>query len=181
MYAKVKEGMMDVIIQKSVFKRFLIRIVLRVLGNAVEAIDHIDMVAHKELSNYKEGCIIAMKAFPDGRPMCLCRKDGYFSYSGNNCSSNPDYLITFKSIDNAFSVLLGLKGIEQAFIEHRFSLEGDLMTSLPLVRALGIVEAYLFPTFMLRNLFLKIPTISKSKLNGLAKTIHTMIKNRRLA
>ena len=61
-------------------------------------------------------------------------------------------LVTFKNVDGAFPVLLGMKGVLQSFTEHRASLSGDVGLGISLVRCLHIVEGYLFPDLMNRRI-----------------------------
>ncbi|MBN2651924.1 MAG: hypothetical protein JXR63_06030 [Spirochaetales bacterium] len=172
--------MMKIKIYRSFGKRLISKVVLKVLGNAVEATSKVDKNIYHELEGYKEGCVVGLKAYPAGKTMFLIKEDGVFRYKGTKGDYIADYLIVFKSLDDSVPVFLGFKSIEAAYLEHRFVLEGDLMTSLGILRALGCVEAYLFPKFMLKKLFIKVPKIYNLKIVGLVKTVNTLFKNWRV-
>jgi len=86
---------------------------------------------------------------PDGPRVSWRFADGCLTCLGGvETSRRADLLVTFKSVDVALPVLLGLKGMLQAFAEHRSTLAGDIGFGMSLVRCLHIVEGYLFPDLM---------------------------------
>ena len=66
---------------------------------------------------------------------------------------HPDIVITFKSIDTALMVFTGQMSVKQAYLEHRFSLKGDVFESMRFVRCVDLTETYLFPRFMTKRIF----------------------------
>ena len=65
---------------------------------------------------------------------------------------NPDIEIKFKSLDVAFLMFTGRLGVSKAYAEHRFTLKGEIGKAMSLVRCIDIVEAYLFPSIITRNI-----------------------------
>jgi hypothetical protein len=92
----------------------------------------------------------------EGNVPCLVmrKKNNVLSYCGKQ-EVNADLSIYFKNIEGALLVLTGRKGIDKAFAEHRFVVKGDIMESMSLVRCLNIVENYLFPKFITKNILRK--------------------------
>ena len=68
-----------------------------------------------------------------------------------------DLEITYKSIDVAFLMFTGRLGVSKAYAEHRFTLKGEIGKAMSLVRCIDIVEAYLFPKFITKNILKEIP------------------------
>lgn len=65
---------------------------------------------------------------------------------------NPDIEIKFKSLDVAFLMFTGRLGVSKAYAEHRFTLKGEIGKAMILVRCIDIVEAYLFPNIITKNI-----------------------------
>ena len=76
-----------------------------------------------------------------------------------------DLEITFKSIDAAFLMFTGRLGVSKAYAEHRFTLKGEIGKAMSLVRCIDVVEAYLFPKLITKNILKEIP----KKSMGLAR------------
>lgn len=75
-----------------------------------------------------------------------------------------DVDIQFKCLDEAFLLATGQLGVAQAYAEHRFTLTGDIAATMPFVRCVNIVEAYLFPKIMTRRILLSVPKKEHSTL-----------------
>jgi hypothetical protein len=65
---------------------------------------------------------------------------------------NPDIEIKFKSLEAAFLIFTGRLGVSKAYAEHRFTLKGEIGKAMSLVRCIDIVEAYLFPNIITKNI-----------------------------
>lgn len=65
---------------------------------------------------------------------------------------NPNIEIKFKSPDAAFLMFTGRLGVSKAYAEHRFTLKGEIREAMSLVRCIDIVEAYLFPNIITKNI-----------------------------
>lgn len=46
----------------------------------------------------------------------------------------------------------GRLGVSKAYAEHRFTLKGEIGKAMSLVRCIDIVEAYLFPSIITKNI-----------------------------
>ena len=49
-------------------------------------------------------------------------------------------------------VFTGMMSVKSAYLEHRFSLRGDVFESMRFVRCVDLVETYLFPRFMAKRI-----------------------------
>jgi hypothetical protein len=61
----------------------------------------------------------------------------------------PCFVITFKSLSDAWPILLGRTSIQDAYLENRMVVSGDLMIILPLVRGLMRSVRTLFPRVLI--------------------------------
>ena len=51
----------------------------------------------------------------------------------------------------------GRLGVAKAYAEHRFTLKGEINQTMSLVRVIDLVEAYLFPKFITKNILKEVP------------------------
>ena len=161
-----------------ILKKLIIRIILFMFGKAIEAVQKIDKNAAGELSTFPEGAVIAIKPYAKGNGMVIIRYNGVFRYAGSKIPAETDLLISFKNINSAFKVLSGMNGIGDAYAQHRFTLEGDIFTTLPLVRAMLITETYLFPRFMVRKIAKEIPELCSNKFKAYLFTIAALFRRK---
>ncbi len=68
-----------------------------------------------------------------------------------------DTVITFKSLDLAFKVITGQKGLCQAYAEHDFMLNGSIFDTMAFTRVVEIVEAHLFPKKVCEKILREVP------------------------
>jgi hypothetical protein len=156
---------------KKKFKTFLIRIIFWFLGRGFQSVASFDRTASEEIKGLDDLMYILLKVDPNGPSMVMQKKAGKINYLGTRVPDNVELAIYFKNIEAAFLVLTGQLGIAQAYAEHRFTLKGDIFITMPLVRALNITEAYLFPGFMARKLMKRMPDRTNNKFNIYMATI----------
>lgn len=70
---------------------------------------------------------------------------------------NGDTVITFKSLDLAFKVITGQKGLCQAYAEHDFMLEGSIFDTMAFTRVVELVEVHLFPKKVCEKILREVP------------------------
>ncbi|MCJ7689563.1 MAG: hypothetical protein MUO60_09635 [Clostridiaceae bacterium] len=104
-------------------------------------------------------------------PCLVMKKINNKLYYCGKSEIDADLSIYFKNIEAALLVLTGRIGIAQAFAEHRFIVKGDIMESMSLVRCLNIVEAYLFPNFIVKKILIKVPKKETSSVHVYLRTI----------
>jgi hypothetical protein len=133
-------------------KRVVAGIVFAVMGRGIVACTRFDRRVRGEVASWPEGTTITLAILP-GSPCTTVRKrGGEIEALGSHSDADSTLLVTFKSVDGAFPVLLGMKSILQSFAEHRATVRGDLALAMSLVRCLHVVEGYLFPDFMTRRI-----------------------------
>ena len=141
------------------------------LGRGFQSVASFDKAAGEEISGLNDLMYILLKVEPNGPSMVMQKRNGKLNFVGAKIPDKVDLAIYFKNIEAAFLVVTGQIGIAQAYAEHRFTLKGDIFITMPLVRALNITEAYLFPGFMAKKLMKRMPDRSNNKFNIYMATI----------
>jgi hypothetical protein len=133
-------------------KRALAAVVFAVMGRGLVACARLDSRVRAEVLSWPDGTVVTLAIAPRG-PVTTVRREGDRVVAlGGRRGVQPTLLVTFKNVDGALPVLIGMKGVLQSFAEHRASLAGDIGLGISLVRCLHIVEGYLFPDLMTRHI-----------------------------
>ena len=119
-------------------------VVLFVLRRALDVLYRRDTQVKRELSALGEGFTLALTTGPGGPSLLVRLQDGRVRPIKGG---EADVLIAVKNIDAAFLLLTGQLGVAQAYAQHRFTLRGDIVRTMPIVRCVDIAEGYLFPWF----------------------------------
>lgn len=126
-------------------------VVLAVLGRGIVASARLDERVRAEVAGWPDGTVITLRIAPFGPQVSWRVAGGVLEHLGGGVAEG-DLLVTFKSVDDAIPLLLGMQGVLAAFAEHRATVRGDLAVAMSLVRCLHIVEGYLFPDVMTRRI-----------------------------
>jgi len=132
-------------------RKALAAVVYAVLGRGLIAAARIDPRVRGEVRAWPEGTVVSLRIAPFGPQVSWRRTAETLEYLGG-AEVEPTLLVTFKSVDDAIPLLLGMQGVLGAFAEHRATVAGDLALAMSLVRCLHIVEGYLFPDVMTRRI-----------------------------
>ena len=73
-----------------------------------------------------------------------------------------DIIITFKSLDLAFAVITGQKGLSESYCQHDFILEGSINEAMGFTRVVELVETHLFLKKILNKILREVPKRSIS-------------------
>jgi len=132
-------------------KRLLAGVIFWVMGRGLVACARLDTRVQREVASWPEGAVVTLLMWP-GTPKTSLRKSNGRLTALGSADVTPTLLVTFKSVAASVPVLLGMKGVLQAFAEHRATVRGDLGLAMSLVRCLHIVEGYLYPDIMTRRI-----------------------------
>lgn len=158
-------------IRKNVFKKVLISIIFYFFGRGLVSTIRLDKKAKKEAENWRKGFTIMMKVAPKGPYMLVGKRDGEIKCLGRREVKNADIRIYFKNTEAAFLVLTGQLGISKAAAQHRLYTNGDLFVTMSVVRVMSLTMSYLFPSFILKKIFYRIPKRGRSSLRIYIATI----------
>lgn len=130
-------------------KKFIIWLVMQFLYRGMKVLYHDDWRMKEEFDGWKQNKVIQLKVMR-GPSITIA----YTFQNGIKKikAGHPDIVITFKSVESAFLIFTGFMSVKQAYLEHRFSLKGDIYESMRFVRCVDLVETYLFPRFMTKRI-----------------------------
>lgn len=148
------------------FKRFAVNIGFKLLGKGLVACSRIEDTVKEELKYYDDGFTIELKVLNTDTKVAVKKMGKRFKYLGSKYELVPDLSIIFKSYEGAFLLVLGQIGVYEGYAQHRFIVKGDLIQSMPFIRILYFVEAYLFPKFITKNILKEMPVRSSSKIKA---------------
>lgn len=77
-----------------------------------------------------------------------------------------DTVITFKSLDLAFEVITGQKGLCASYAQHDFMLDGSIYDTMAFTRVVELVEAHLFPKKVCKKILREVPERKISMLSA---------------
>ncbi len=161
----------QIILGKKLIKNIIAKIVLFFLGRGIKASAFLDTYVIKEVEAWNDGLTILLKVNDSGPSLALQKEKGRILTKNPKKMKDPDLAIYFKNIEAALLVLTGQIGIDQGFAEHRYVVKGDISFAMSFVRVLYIVEAYLFPSFMTKKIFKRMPLKTSSSLRIYLKAI----------
>ncbi len=147
-------------------KQFVVNMGFKLLGKGLVSCSKIEPAVQKELESFEDGYVIELKVFNTDTKVAVQKIDNQFNYLGSNYDRTPDLSVIFKSYEGALLLVLGQIGVYEGYAQHRFIVKGDFIRGMSLVRILYYVEAYLFPTFITKNILKEMPERSSTKLKA---------------
>ena len=136
-------------------KAIISKIVLFFLYRGFKAGYKLDTRIKKEIDSWQNGFSAVIETGEKNTKLCITKENGKLVRKKQ--INNADIVITFKSIDVAFLMFTGRLGLAKAYAEHRFTLKGEINQTMSLVRVIDLVEAYLFPKFITKNILKEVP------------------------
>lgn len=151
-------------------KETISKIVLFFLYRGINIVKKVDEEVLKEIASWNENIIIKIATYENGPSLIIKKQQDKIIRIKE--ANKYDIEIIFKSLDAAFLVLTAREGISKAYAEHRFILKGDITKAMSLVRCIDIVETYLFPKVIAKNL---VKTIKKIKIPKLVTYLRVIV------
>ncbi|MGF3113140.1 hypothetical protein [Facklamia sp. P9177] len=144
-------------------KKLMVEIGLKFLVRGLIAAAKVEPAIQKELGHYADGFLFELTVLNTSTKVFFEKRNDGFNYLGKHVDAPADLSIIFKSYRAAQMLILGQIGLHQGYAQHRFIVKGDFLKTMPLVRILYYVEAYLFPNFISKNILKEQPVLSASK------------------
>jgi len=143
------------------FKVTVIKIVLFILGRALQCASRIDRRVKAEIADWPEGFAIMFMVLPNGPWMGLVKDGGgRLRYRGRSLAEDEaDLIFFFKNVESAFLVLTAQLSTPQANAEHRVSVKGEIGKAMTLLRCLNVVQTYLYPKIIAKLAVKRVPHI----------------------
>ena len=145
-------------------KLLLARVILWFLGRGMCACAAVDSRVQAEVRDWTEGVRLTMQVAPAGPAMTVEKRAGRLRFLGARSVDAADLVITFKHIEAALPILLGMTSVAQGYAERRMTMKGDLTFGLSVVRVVLVTEAYLFPGLITRRIMQRVPVREVSML-----------------
>ena len=145
--------------KKKLIKKIVVRIVMLVLGRAIQSASRWDAFVRHEVARWNEGHTFILEVLPNGPRMCMQKQGGRLKFQGSKLA-DADLVVRFKNIECAFLVFSGLMGTERGFAENRMTVKGNLPEAMSLIRCMNMIVVYLYPRFISRRLVKKVPALS---------------------
>ena len=150
-------------------------LVLQVLYRGFRVLYRNDSRVRKEIDGWNPGLTLKLVCGPGGAVLAMGKKEGC-GVGRVQRASRTAITMRFKSVEGAFKVLSGQKGISEAYSEHMFTLEGDICQTMSFVRCVEYAEAYLFPHFWCSRILKEVP---EKKLSSLLVYGQILLENGR--
>ena len=148
------------------FKRFVVAAGFFALGKGMQSASHFDKEFIECMSGFPDGFTFQMVVKPNGPAVVLRKDKGKFYFKGLKPLPHADLTVNVKNIDTAFMMIVTLIGAAQAFAEHRLSVVGDISDGLKITKCMNIVQFYLFPEILSKNILMKVPKLTFERLIG---------------
>lgn len=152
-------------------KKVISKIVLIFLYKGFKVTYKHDDSVKKEIDSWKNGFSAIIDTGVENIKLIIKKEDNKIVKL--KTIEHPDIEIKFKSLDVAFLMFTGRLGVSKAYAEHRFTLKGEIREAMSLVRCIDIVEAYLFPNIITKNILKYRP----QKSMGIIKTYVAILLN----
>lgn len=163
-------------------KNFLMKIILYFLFRGLKVLNGRHSLITKDIQSLPKNYKIKIETdLINANKLCVEINNNLVNKIKDNKNEKYDLIIKFKNRNLAFKVLMGQKGIADAFAEHYFALYGNIYDAMAVTRILENVEAQLFPNFICKKI-LKPPinreiSIFKTYILCLFGGVHKSLKN----
>jgi len=147
------------------FKNLYVSTMLFAVGRAYETAYSLDKRLQKEFSILPIGFCFELCVHPKGpRAFIYINEKHKISYS-KKFHKEADIQMKFRNLDRAFTVFTFKIGANQSFAQNGLLVSGDLPITMIFMRTLAIVESYLLPDFITKNILrelVKFPFLQRS-------------------
>lgn len=151
---------------RDIFKRIVVTAGFFALGKGMQSASHFDKDFIESMSEFPDGFTFQMVVKPAGPAVVLEKKKGKFIFKGLKPLESASLTVYVKTMDAAFMMIVTLLGAAQAFAEHRLIVVGDLPDGLRITKCMNIVQFYLFPKILSKNILRKVPKLTPARLIG---------------
>ena len=152
----------------SVLKNSIVKAGFFALARGCESTSHFDEGLKEELQAWPESYTIMLKVAPSGQELWLQKKGSGLKWIAKQ-DKEADLIVLFKNLETAYQIITTQSNVHTAFSQNRIMVYGDIAQSMVLIRVLNIVQAYLFPPFLSKNVLKRVPKFSIKEHIGRAR------------
>lgn len=153
-----------------------VKLLLDVMGRALEAATQLDETMRGEIAVLKPGFIFEMSVMPSGPGIVMQKQqDGSMRYLGGAAFSKPDLRIQIKHMAHAFLLLSFQESTASAFANDRMVMDGDISLALKIVRCLNRLESFILPKAIAKRAVKRYPSITLREKTFLGALIYVRL------
>ncbi len=133
------------------------------LGRALQSASNFEEEVIKEISCWNESFSFSMDVLPNGPSLVMKKEDRQMKFLGLKKKINADLIIEIKNLDTAFQMITTQAGAHHVYAQNKIAVTGNIADSMRLIRLIYIIEGYLFPNFLNKNILKKSPKMTLKK------------------
>jgi hypothetical protein len=133
------------------------------MGRALQSASHFENDVIKEITTWNNGFTFSMDVLPGGPSLVMRKQNRTMKLIGFTKNPNADLIIELKNLDTAFRMITTQAGAHQIYAEHKIGVIGNISDSMKLIRLIYIIEGYLFPKILSKNILKQTPTMTLKK------------------
>jgi len=133
------------------------------LGRALQSASNFEAEIKKEITAWNEGFTFSMDVLPNGPSLVMRKENRKLRFLGLKKKEDADLVVEIKNISAAFQMISMQAGAHHIYARHQISVSGNIADSMKLIRMLYIIEGYLFPKLLNKNILKKSPKMTLKK------------------
>lgn len=133
------------------------------LGRALQSASHFEKEVIKEISAWNERFSFSMDVLPNGPSLVMRKENRKMKFIGLKKKTDADLIVEVKNLDTAFQMITTQAGAHHVYAQHKIAVTGNIADSMRLIRLIYIIEGYLFPGFLNKNILKKSPKMTFKK------------------
>ncbi len=153
----------DIEPQREDLKYHAVKVGFMALGRALQSASHFENEVIAEASAWNEGFTFSMDVKHTGPSLVMQKQGRILKFLGNEKCSNADLIVEIQDLETAFKMITTQAGAHHVFAENKISVIGNIPDSMRLIRLIYIIEGYLFPKFLNKNILKRSPVMTLQK------------------
>jgi len=149
--------------EKDKLKHHTVKIGFIALGRALQSASNFEDEVIKEISCWNEGFSFSMNVLPNGPSFVMEKQNRKMKFLGTKNKEDADLIVEIKNLDTAFQMITTQAGAHHVYAQHKIAVIGDVADSMRLIRLIYIIEGYLFPKILNKNILKKSPKMTLKK------------------
>lgn len=151
----------DILPRKQPFKRLVIKIVLFILGRALQSLSNSDPVIQAEVKSWGQPLTFMMSVAPQVAALAVSSNaDGRLKVRRQPFNpEEAEVVIYIHTVNAAFQMFTAQMGTHTAYARHEIYSRGNVALTVSIARIINIVMAVLFPAFIAKNTMKRLPDI----------------------
>ncbi len=144
-------------------KYHAVKVGFMALGRALQSASHFEKEVVHEASSWNEGFAFSMDVLPAGPSLVVQKQGNILKFLGTEKRAESDLIVEIQDLDTAFKMITTQAGAHHVFAENKIAVTGNISDSMRLIRLIYIIEGYLFPSFLNKNILKKSPKMTLQK------------------